>query len=371
MGMKCIRCDTDNNLSDRNLNRGLCKNCRHPFVFEPAIMEGVKLTDQFFANAIQYVSADNSLYFTPKQLFYLLRKRLYKTPKLNQFSAGVIFGLFILLYIEIVFFKEHLGYFVYSLFVIGVTLNLIYRILKSGNSRIDALNEEQLQEWLNAWLQVNDIPKLLSFASAAPSLTPVNSDISAYSFDRAIICDTDAIAQFLIANNFHFENNCAILSITGYPQSIFDTVMQMLRRNPELKVYAIHDANPSGVSLVHRLRTSPDWFANSNVTIYELGLLPRQISSNRNLFVQISKESAQQAKQLPAPVRESLSPNELKWLEKGKYLALESFSPRRIIRILNQGIIRSQEPNLNNSLVEIDEGGYGSGGYAYTLESFG
>ncbi|BAU41594.1 hypothetical protein [Leptolyngbya sp. O-77] len=50
-----------------------------------------------------------------------------------------------------------------------------------------------------------------------------------------------AIAQMLISNNVHFENNCAILSINGYPQPIFDTVMKMLRRNPGLTVFAFQD----------------------------------------------------------------------------------------------------------------------------------
>ena len=41
----------------------------------------------------------------------------------------------------------------------------------------------------------------------------INPDVSAYSFDRLVVCDSAIIAQFLIANNFHFENNCAVLSI--------------------------------------------------------------------------------------------------------------------------------------------------------------
>ncbi len=47
------------------------------------------------------------------------------------------------------------------------------------------------------------------------------------------------IAQLLIANNFDFENNYAVLSITGYPENIFSTVMEILRRNPDLKIYEL------------------------------------------------------------------------------------------------------------------------------------
>ncbi|MBN8489160.1 MAG: hypothetical protein J0M20_15725, partial [Burkholderiales bacterium] len=59
------------------------------------------------------------------------------------------------------------------------------------------------------------------------------------------------------------ENNCAVLSIDGYPQDIFSTVMEMLKRNPELKVYAIHNADAKGHGLLinaarpHCLRFMP------------------------------------------------------------------------------------------------------------------
>ncbi|MEO3706033.1 hypothetical protein [Trichormus azollae] len=80
--------------------------------------------------------------------------------------------------------------------------------------------------------------------------------MTAYTFNRLVVCDNSSVAQLLIANNFHFESNCAILSITGCPQRIFSTTMQMLRPNPDLKVYALHDYSPKGISLAHRLRTS-------------------------------------------------------------------------------------------------------------------
>jgi hypothetical protein len=50
--------------------------------------------------------------------------------------------------------------------------------------------------------------------------------------------------------------------------------MEMLRRNPDLKVYAIHDSSPKGVSLINHLRNSERWFLNSSVTIIDIGLFP-------------------------------------------------------------------------------------------------
>lgn len=365
MGMKCIRCGIDNNLRERTDNRGLCKNCQHPFAFEPAIMTEVKFTDSFFAKAIADISANNTLYFTPRQLFFLLCKRLKNKDNKGAVNNFFLYG-FILVFIGIVNYKDpsiFLGSIIFGLLLI------FWSVLYVNQRRSVSLeiSQDQFQSWVNSWLQVNEISKMLPSVCDEIKSSPVNPDISSYSFDRAVICDRSEIAQLLIANNFHFENNCAVLSITGYPQSIFSTVMEMLRRNPELKVYAIHDATPSGVSLVHHLRSSSDWFENSNAKIYELGLLPRQFFKNRNLLAQVSEESALQAQQLPAEVRQSLSIDELKWLDAGKFVELESFSVQRLIRILNQGISQSQDLTVDDGLVVIEE----SNDYVYANESFG
>jgi len=201
----------------------------------------------------------------------------------------------------------------------------------------------------------------------------VNTDISVYSFDRVMVCDNDAIAQMLIANNFHFEKNCAVLSITGYPQSIFDTVMQMLRRNQNLTVYALHDASPQGVRIGHQLRAYRNWFPDITVSIIDIGLLPRQVLASRNMFVLKSSLSASEAKQLPADIRQSLSAKELRWLELVNFVELESFTPRRLLQVLTQGIGRSLDIGSNDTLIYI----YGDGddedtsAMLFASESFG
>ena len=47
------------------------------------------------------------------------------------------------------------------------------------------------------------------------------ADIADYSFDRAIICDRHETVDVLLYNNFHFENNCAVLAHDGYPEESF------------------------------------------------------------------------------------------------------------------------------------------------------
>ncbi|MFN5064631.1 MAG: hypothetical protein ACK5ER_02020 [Aphanizomenon sp.] len=232
-----------------------------------------------------------------------------------------------------------------------------------------------LDSWLTKWQQINGkVDKVLTSQQEQIAPTSINPDITAYSFDRLVVCDSANMAQLLIANNFHFENNCAILSITGYPQSIFNTTMEMLRRNPDLKVYAIHDCSPKGVSLVHHLRTSEKWFLNSNVTIIDLGLLPRQIiASQGKMFTRFSSQLKEEAKKLSVDIRQSLTAEELAWLDTGNFVELESFTPQKLIQVLRHGISGSLnlESDDNSNIILIGDSGINSGNDIYMVENFG
>ncbi|WP_407899791.1 hypothetical protein [Scytonema sp. NUACC26] len=390
-------------------------------------MIGVKLTDPFFAKAITDISADNTLFFTEKQFFYLLNKKLQKK---NQVSWGFLwivfvvasfsfFGylglsalLFVFLFTQMRSLKRSyshrknsakyliilggitlVGGILFSLainsfssFVGSVVLGMLAIYLGTSETKRSAtvnqkllINNNQLEEWLTSWERVNNqIDKVLPapqqqstpIASRSASCTQlIAPDVTAYSFDRLVVCDRAEVAQMLIANDFHFENNCAILSITGYPQNIFDTTMQMLRRNPDLKVYALHDCSPTGMDVLNQLRTSPQWFRDSNVTIIDVGLLPRQIiAASRVMFIQTSSESAEAAKQLLPEIRATLSTDELEWLEAGNFVELESFSPQKLIQILNKSIANSRTLNSDDSsLFLVDD----TGSSMYVSESFG
>ena len=434
--MKCINCQTENNLKVRTANSGRCIRCNHRFAFEPTAMTGVKITDPMFAKAIADISVNDTLFFTPKQLFYLLDKRsrpkiydqFYTIPgyliinivssiivlilTLNLVSGGSIaffLGMFVInsLLIAGTFtasgsskypykqrqkFAKNLQIWGGIILVFGIGLTLlsssfplflassaigllsIYlgtrKIEKyPANSQDFTLHLNQFQGWINTWVRINSMTKLLPPPRALNANTAVSPDVSAYSFDRLVVCDRPEIAQFLIANNFHFENNCAVLSITGYPQNIFDTTMEMLRRNPDLKVYALHDCTPRGIGLVDHLRTSPNWFSDSSAIIIDLGVLPRQImAAGDNMFVLSSESSARDAVELPPAIRQDLSPEELHWLESGNYVELESFSAQKLIQILNRGIAGSRDLGSDDSSL-ILLGGTDSS--IYVVDSFG
>ncbi|MEG3977996.1 hypothetical protein QT970_25755 [Microcoleus sp. herbarium8] len=202
-------------------------------------------------------------------------------------------------------------------------------------------NESQMNQWLQRWQRaMGKIERLLPTPRQNALPITIDREISTYC-DRAIICDSDEIAQFLIANNVHLENNCAILSISGYPQNIFDSTMEMLRQNADLKVYALHNTSPDGVGLVDQIRTNLDWFAEQKVTILDLGFSPSQILEKPNMFVQKSQAMAETARQLPYAVRLDLTAEELAWLDAGNFVELESFSPQELLSMVNSKLAES------------------------------
>lgn len=364
--MKCVKCQTDNKLKERKDNKGKCKNCQHPFTFDPKLSD--EFTDQYFAKALTSLSVNNTLYFTPHQLYYFLNAR--KSRMRLWWPGLVVLGVAVL--------SLCTGFWPLSLLLlvgaIVLWLPVVRNWLRLTLGRPLKFTYEMVEKSRSRWEANNGKIKQLLPPPAQPSLpAQVSKEITAYSFDRAVICDRDEIAHFLIANNFHFENNCAVLSINGYPQSIFSTVLEMLHRNPQLKVYALHDASPVGVQLVHRLRTTPRWFAESQgLAIYDLGLLPRQVMK-RNLFVRQESASAQQARALPEAVRSGLQPDEIKWLAEGKFVELESLTPLVLLKLLRDGIAKSRMPEDDGALIMVgDSGYYGSSDVSvYSVDSFG
>ena len=382
--MKCIKCDTDNNLKDRQGHSGRCKNCRHPFAFDPKIMSGVDFTDKFFQQTLSILTVNDSLFFTPRQLSYFFNQRL-NARKSDQLKVAGGCAIFVAVALAFFLFAKggglSFGWSMALLLVAACGLALLAsprlrRRLRGVKPRELNATPEQVAQWFSHWCKINgEVVRQLPPPSAKrkSQALHISPEVRKYSFDRVVVCDRPEIAQCLIANNFHFEHNCAVLSIDGYPHDIFETVMEMLRRNPGLSVYALHDASKAGVELPQRLRTDPRWFAGSEARIYDLGLLPRQIF-NRPVFVEsASDRTGAAANALPAHVAATLEPEEVRWLEAGNYVALESFTPQTLMRVVAQGIAKSRDPQASDALVPVTTGGDGGGGgvLIYTSDSFG
>ena len=228
------------------------------------------------------------------------------------------------------------------------------------------VNRNDFLTWLNRWIGINYRPgKILTSPKTSTIQVDPNLNVVAYNFDRVVVCDSPKIAKLLLKNNFHFENNCAVMSIDRYPQDIFAPIKEMLDRTPDLQVFALHDCSPQGLQMIRHLRTEKIWFPDLTIPIISVGILPRQIMDDFDQIVSQSAQSIKLSQQLAADLRNILDPTELAWLDAGFYLELESFPPQELIQLLQRAI------SISHQLAEIEDGDpivMNSPGF-YTVES--
>jgi hypothetical protein len=344
--MKCIHCGTDSPLRLRRRLGGRCFKCSHLFAFEPA-KDVNKVTDGQFRNAIDRVSGGGKVHFTEQNLWYEFNRRWMKPGFWRPlFIALSLVGAAAFALVPFLVFGLMLDESVASLVVVlamaaagaaaGRAVGGVLRtwVDRRAPRRPRVPFYRFKRRYLGRWREVHgDVAGLLPGREVAlPTMRRrVPADVAAFSFDRAVVTDTWETAAMLVANRFHFEHNCAVLSHDGYPDGIAGTVKEMLRRNPRLTVFALHDATPGGCLLPLALREA-EWFG-PGVRIVDLGLRP---ATARGLLV---PEGTAASAQLPPRLGEILSPEDVAWLARGHRAELAALRPAQLLRAAYQGIV--------------------------------
>ncbi|HYR12489.1 MAG TPA: hypothetical protein VEQ60_32170 [Longimicrobium sp.] len=363
--MKCIQCGSDSRRRDRL--GGRCPRCRRKFAFEPAT-DRLKVTDAQFRNAVDRVSGSGKVQFTELSLWYEFNRRWMKPGFWRSpFGAlpfvgagcGLVPGREIILEGRALTFLDLLlpmvAAGVAAGLVAGAVLSALANRLAPPSPRpprltFDAFRREYLRRWREAH---GDVAGLLPVREAAlPAMpTQVSADVAAFSFDRVVVTDQWDTAQMLVANRFHFEHNCAVLSRDGYPDGTAETVKAMLRRNPALTVFALHDASPGGCLLPLTVR-EPEWFPDPRVRIVDLGLRPATARRQRVPTLRAP------FRPLPPRLGEILPPKEVRWLARGHVAELAALRPAQVLRAAYQGIVAARLYDGSSS----GSGGSGGGG---------
>ena len=341
--MKCIKCQTDSKYSERSA--GTCPKCRARFAFEPK--SGDPFTDPAFAAAIDRVSAHDAVRFTHANLYYeLARGRRNNTSKVAAVTIGVV------TFLAGTVVTLRVGTIVPLVVALPLALTCIVLGLRAKPNPTPALTQPTFSSLLDKWSSAHGTPsKLVQRAAPAKAggrKAPLAKELATYSFDRAVICDRPETVDLLLANNFHFENNCAILSVTGYPEAVFGPVLEMLRRNPKIEVYALHDASAEGHDLARKLATSPEWFRGIG-RVTDVGILVKHAAKLRGLW-SVSRQRAPRA-------FADLTAEENAWLE-AYSLELAAIRPEQVIKRLFRAMT---QPGTE---VTTDDGGtFFVGGY--------
>ncbi len=332
--MKCARCGTDSNYKDRAGK--ICPSCKGAFAFEPK--DDAPFTDVAFQNAIDAVSAKGQVRWGAEHLYYELARR--QRPKVGCAVAGAIILAVIAL---IVVVKAPWIALAPAL----VAVFLAWGIRSKKKQKFVTLEQGRFDALLKAWQKTHGQPtglivRAMTRGAAAPPRA-LEADIADYSFDRAVICDRARTADILLANNFHFENNCAVLAVDGYPEAQFETVRAMLKRNPRLRVFALHDATPKGCRLAHTLATDSAWFAGQ-VPVIGVGLRPGHARAFTGAFLPHRGQ--------PVQAGTGISSSDATWLS-AQALELAAVRPEQVLKRLYKAITRTENDG---------SGGDGDGG---------
>jgi hypothetical protein len=274
-----------------------------------------------------------------EHLYYELCRRYRNRSK---FSAGcliafIIIFFFIFVPIAAAISAIHLmtgGFITFG----SVAVSLMAISSFADKRKFVKLDRDQFRRLYDRWIKVHGQPKGV-IIRREPLHRPqdpreIEPDLGDYSFDRAVICDRARTVDLLLANNFHFENNCAILSVEGYPAGPFETVRAMLKRNPRLVVYTLHDATPAGCQLAHRLATDPDWFAGW-AKVVDVGLRP--IHGERFAGSLLSGTST------PVPASDGITTWEASWLSRFA-LEVAAIRPEQVLKRLFKAINLKIDP---------------------------
>lgn len=283
--MKCVHCGKDSTRRER-VNDGECPGCKRRFALDPGVD---KLSDKAFQSALDSVSSEGTVGFVLANLHHAVARRLPRPSRSGAYGGlGFLFGGLGGLFLGLSLDGGH-GDLVSTLAPVGLVVGLIIGLTVGSiaTKRLPALtlSRTDFDDLYAKWVKENGKPKRLIRPMGNVALSPeLTEELESYSFDRVVICDRHDTVDLLVGNDFHFENNCAVISADGYPRHAFPTIRRMMKQNPRIEIYVLHDATPDGCRLATLIRNDRAWFGGQPVRVYDVALRPSQARSQTTVL---------------------------------------------------------------------------------------
>jgi hypothetical protein len=222
------------------------------------------------------------------------------------------------------------------------------------------LSPQDFDEVLRRWQRTHGQLASLVESNAVRKLkeTPIGPERPYYSFARLVVTDSATTAALLLANKFHIDNECAVLSIGGYPFSDWQRIVDLLRGNPDLQIALVHDATPAGCALPARIREDA-WFPDQSVRCADVGLRPGQA-----LSMNLPQLNSRGTPGSTSILRNVLKGQEVKWLERGHYTELTALAPKRLMTAITRNfslLSAAAEPDAEANVWFFSDGDGGGG----------
>ena len=321
--MKCIYCSTNTKYKARSANGGRCASCGQRFAFND---KSPRLTDELFRKAIADSSDGGVLRFTPQNLRYAVERRLarWKKRQYGWFVAGgALVGLFFGGVVSDAGRAAVLITFTACVVCALVAAEFV-RVTRSRSKLPDNAFQVAQGRWRGAHGEIANMISPLARQDRSRLSSPATlEEEEFYSFERAVVTQTSDVAQLLVENNFHFDNECAVLSYDGYPERNFSTILAALQRNHTVCISVVHDASGPGCDLPWTLREGR-WFPEAAGRIVDVGLRPRDVSRHRLSTKRSTRDTVHEG------ARKALSRREIRWIESGKSCELMVLPPKQL-----------------------------------------
>jgi hypothetical protein len=339
--MKCVHCGRVSRLRERA--DGRCPGCGHRFAFNPEARPGGG-TDAEFQDAIDRVSDGGRLRFTVRQLWLAVNGKSTIPPPPRSSESYMLPGAVALALpgILMAMIPDMGGMLIMAILGGAAGAAMGWGAFQTEMQKYaDRIRPRLpfdvfLSGPLRWWREVHgDIPGLLDPGDTDAAAEPPQVPADMAGWDRAVVTDRWGMARMLVANGFHLEHRCAVLSRDGYPAGSADTIKETLRRNPRLTVFALHDASPEGCQLPLDLR-EPEWFPDPSVRVVDLGMRPETVMRLKLPWIP-GKPMAGWT--LPPPLTELLSYDDRRWLAAGNVYELAALPSAKLMRAAWEGIV--------------------------------
>ena len=299
-----------------------CPKCRYQLIFPPR--DPSQINDYFLIKKLKKISSDGAYYFTLKQLYYYaLGDKAYKNVRMIGIPA-VFIGSFS---IPLLFLFLPVGLIMLTISLsLLATTYFIYTIWKFPYD-INHFEGTVVNKWQ---LFKGNIDKLISADDIKFNQSSFD-DIQNYSFEALLITGDNETANFLIKNDFHFKNKTAVVSQNKYPKHLFPYVIEQIEKNPSIPIFLIHNADILHLDMKEKIKRN--WFKNSNVKIFDLGLHAFHVLKKRKAIV-LKRDNVT----LPSANLLNLPKKEQNWYKSGYFTELGIIPPVKLLNLLEYGI---------------------------------
>ena len=258
-----------------------CLNCKRHFIFDPKRhANGSKsLTDAYFIKCIEKLSQNHTYYYTEDELYCFMAQQTQRS------LAGCLFGA--------AFLTFFLTCILHALFQWGITpVFLLIPLLVFMAVRVSnkTLSRRKWAKFLNYWrkqckkfkYEDDQLSGMITSPQLIEKPQPASEpDIYDYGAAKLLICEHDIQVDWLVMNKFHAENGIVIISENFYPEYLTDKVKELINTNPELEIYALHNAGYHGEKMVSRLRDPLNKWQLGGKEIVDLGVSMEHLAKTK------------------------------------------------------------------------------------------